>query len=66
MNSQTVESSKIKRNIAAIAYTELSALRADIGKAVPFYGLLTGLLTLAIPSGCLKATPRAGPRMSRS
>lgn len=49
MNQQAVESvekllpSTTKRNIAAIAYTELAALRANLGKAIPFYGLLTGL-----------------------
>ena len=49
MNKQVVESvekllpSETKHNIAAIAYTELNALRADLGKTIPFYGLLTGL-----------------------
>jgi hypothetical protein len=35
--------SKVKRNVAAIAFTELSALTADIKQAVPFIGLLMGL-----------------------
>jgi len=49
MNPQAVESveklmpSKTKRNVAVIAYTELKALRADVLKTIPFYGLLTGL-----------------------
>ena len=49
MNPQAVESveklmpSKIRRNVAVIAYTELKALRADVVKTIPFYGLLTGL-----------------------
>jgi len=33
---------KVKRNVAAIAYTELSALRADISKTIPFFGILLG------------------------
>jgi len=32
----------VKRNIAAIAYTELTALRTDAAKAIPFLGLLLG------------------------
>src|SRR5438046_1372313 len=49
MNLQAVESveklmpSKNQRNVAVIAYTELKALRADVVKTIPFYGLLTGL-----------------------
>ena len=35
-------SPKVKRNIAAIAYTELSALRSDISKTIPFFGILLG------------------------
>jgi len=35
-------SSKVKRNVAAIAYTELSALTSGISKAVPFFGFLLG------------------------
>lgn len=35
-------SPRVKRNIAAIAYTELSALRSDISKAIPFMGFLLG------------------------
>jgi hypothetical protein len=31
-----------KRNICAISYTELSAIRADITKAIPFIGFLLG------------------------
>jgi len=33
---------KVKRNIATIAYTELSALRSDISKTIPFFGILLG------------------------
>jgi hypothetical protein len=33
----------VKQNVAVIAYTELSALRADLSRAVPFAGLLSGL-----------------------
>ena len=33
---------KVKRKIAAIAYTELSALTKDISKAIPFFGILLG------------------------
>jgi hypothetical protein len=33
---------KVKRNVAAIAYAELSALRADISKTIPFFGILLG------------------------
>jgi len=35
-------SPKVKRNIAAIAYTELSGLRSDISKTIPFFGILLG------------------------
>src|SRR3954469_14078882 len=30
---------KVKRKIAAIAYTELGAIRQDISKAIPFFGI---------------------------
>jgi len=49
MNPQAVESveklmpSKTRHNVAVIAYTELKALRADVLKTIPFYGLLTGM-----------------------
>jgi hypothetical protein len=33
---------KVKRKIAAIAYTELSALKKDISKTIPFFGILIG------------------------
>jgi len=32
----------VKRNIAVIAYTELQAVRTDLGKTIPFAGLLMG------------------------
>lgn len=35
-------SPKVKRNVAAIAYTELGALTSNISKAVPFFGFLLG------------------------
>jgi hypothetical protein len=35
-------SSKVKRNIAVIAYTQLEALMADKSKVIPFLGLLMG------------------------
>ena len=31
-----------KRNIAAIAYTELTAVQTDVSKAIPFLGMLMG------------------------
>jgi hypothetical protein len=34
--------STVKRNIAAIAYTELEALQKDAGRAIPFLGFLLG------------------------
>lgn len=33
---------EVKRNVAAISYTELSDLRSDISKAIPFFGILLG------------------------
>src|SRR5437867_12471148 len=39
---QQMISPAIKRNIAAIAYTEPSALTSDISKAIPFWGFLIG------------------------
>src|SRR5260221_1680085 len=36
-------SSSIKRQVAVIAYTELTALREDLMKTIPFFGLLTGM-----------------------
>jgi hypothetical protein len=35
-------SSAVKRNIVAIAYTQLDALMADVAKAIPFLGFLVG------------------------
>ena len=32
-----------RRNIAAIAYTEVTALDANISKAIPFFGMLLGM-----------------------
>jgi hypothetical protein len=34
--------SAVKRNVAAIAYTELEALQKDPGRAIPFLGFLLG------------------------
>jgi len=36
-------SPKVKRKIAVIAYTELKALKGNLGKAIPFFGMLSGL-----------------------
>ena len=36
-------SSKVKRKIAVIGYTELKALKRNLGKAIPFFGMLSGL-----------------------
>ncbi len=35
--------SATKRKVAVIAFTELEVLRADLRKAIPFFGLLSGL-----------------------
>jgi hypothetical protein len=49
MSAPVVESvekllpSQSKKNVAVIAYTELEALRADLKKSIPFFGLLTGM-----------------------
>ena len=40
---EKIISSKTKRQVAVIAYTELKAPRADLMKTIPFFGLLTGL-----------------------
>ena len=40
---EQIISSRVKRNIAVIAYTELRALQADIAKAIPFLGILMGM-----------------------
>ena len=40
---EKIFSSQTKRQVAVIAYTELAALRADLMKTIPFFGLLTGL-----------------------
>ena len=39
---QQMISPEVKRHIAAIAYTELSALTSDISKTIPFWGFLLG------------------------
>jgi hypothetical protein len=31
------------KNVAVIAYTDLTALRADVKRTIPFYGMLTGM-----------------------
>jgi hypothetical protein len=36
-------SPKIKRKIAVIAYTELKALTTNLAKAIPFFGMLSGM-----------------------
>jgi hypothetical protein len=40
---ETIIPPTIKRNVAAIAYTELTALQSDAAKAIPFLGMLLGL-----------------------
>jgi len=35
-------SPQVKRRIAAIAYTELSAIQKDISRTIPFFGILIG------------------------
>jgi len=59
--------SSTKRQVAAIAYTELNALRADLMKTIPFFGMLTGMAYIghsvwvfeghssALPPGCREA-----------
>ena len=59
--------SKVKRHVAAIAFTELRALTRDASKAIPFLGLLLGLAYIghavwvfeghpsALPAGCRDA-----------
>lgn len=58
---------KVKRRIAAIAYTELGAIRKDISKTIPFFGILIGFAyighsvwvfeghALALAAGCRDA-----------
>jgi hypothetical protein len=36
-------SPKVKRKIAVIAYTELKALTTNLAKAIPFFGMLSGV-----------------------
>ena len=40
---EKIMSSKTKRNVAVIAYTELTALQASLAQTIPFVGLLMGL-----------------------
>jgi hypothetical protein len=59
--------SATKRKVAVIAFTQLEALRADLKKAIPFFGLLTGMAYInhtvwvfeghssALASGCREA-----------
>ena len=58
---------RVKRNIAVIAYTELQAVTTDFGKAIPFAGMLFGLVYIghavwvfeghasALSAGCREA-----------
>jgi hypothetical protein len=34
--------SKVKRNVAAIAFTEVGGLMTDVAKTIPFFGILLG------------------------
>jgi hypothetical protein len=36
-------SPKVKRRIAVIGYTELSAIKTGLAKAIPFFGMLVGM-----------------------
>jgi len=40
---EKIMSSKTKRNVAVIAYTELAALQAGLAQTIPFFGLIMGL-----------------------
>lgn len=40
---ESIISPSVARNVAVIAYTELTALRADIVRTIPFAGLISGL-----------------------
>jgi len=58
---------RVKRNIAVIAYTEVQAVTTDFGKAIPFSGMLLGLVYIghavwvfeghasALSAGCREA-----------
>jgi hypothetical protein len=58
---------RVTRNIAVIAYTGLEAVSTDLGKAIPFSGMLLGLVyighavwvfeghTSALSAGCREA-----------
>jgi hypothetical protein len=64
---EKIMSSKTRRNVAVIAYTQLDALQANPGQAIPFFGLLMGLAyighsvwvfeghTSALAAGCRQA-----------
>ncbi len=40
---EKIMSSKTKRNVAVIAYTQLEALQASLAQTIPFFGLLMGM-----------------------
>lgn len=40
---EKMASPKVKRKVAVIGYTELRAVTSDLGRAIPFFGLLSGL-----------------------
>ena len=40
---EKMASSKVKRKIAVIGYTELRAVTSDLARAIPFFGLLSGM-----------------------
>lgn len=40
---EKLASPKVKRKIAVIGYTELRAVTSDLGRAIPFFGLLSGM-----------------------
>lgn len=40
---EKMASPKVKRKIAVIGYTELRAVTSDLARAIPFFGLLSGM-----------------------
>ena len=57
---------KVKRNVAAIAYTELSALSADISKTIPSSESFSAFLTSGTPCGFLKVTRALWRRVAKT
>jgi len=57
---------KVKRNIATIAYTELSALRSDISKTIPFFGILLGFAYIGHAVWVFRVTPALWRRVAKT